>query len=81
MKQSTTIFQSTYHFLVIVEVLDGLLGTADLIVVPPGGYIEVVEGERPEGGEEPTVDVIPHLAGMEGLGCLDQGVHHLLTGS
>ena len=70
-----------YHFLVTVKVLDGLLGTVDLVIIPLGGYIEVVERERPEGSEEPTVDVVPDLAGMEGLGCLNQGVHHLLTGS
>ena len=68
-----------YHFLVVVEVLDGLLGTADLVVVPLGGYIEVVEGQRPEGSEESTVDVIPDLAGMEEPGCLNQGINNFLT--
>ena len=68
-----------YHFLVVVEVLDGLLGTADLVVVPLGGYIEVVEGQRPEGSEESTVDVVPDLARMEEPGCLNQGINNFLT--
>ena len=33
----------THHVLVIVKVLDSLLGTADLVVIPLGRYVEIVE--------------------------------------
>ena len=71
----------THHVLVIVKVLDGLLGTADLIVISLGGYVEVIEGQRPERGEKSAVDVVPDLAQVEWLGCLNQRVDYLLTGS
>ena len=66
--------------MVVVQVLDGLLGTADLIVISLGGYVEVIEGQRPERGEKSAVDVVPDLAQVERLGRFNQRVDDLLTG-
>ena len=66
--------------MVVVKVLDGLFGTADLIVVSLGGYVEVIKGQRPERGEKSAVDVVPDLAQVEWLGRLNQWVDYLLTG-
>ena len=69
----------SYHFLVVVKILYGLLGTADLVVVPLGGYVEIVERQRPKGREESTVDVIPYPTGVEESSCFNQRIHNLLT--
>ena len=67
-QQTYPSLKQTHHVLVVVKVLDGLLGTADFIIVSLGGYVEVVERERPEGCEETAVDVVPHLGQTERLG-------------
>jgi hypothetical protein len=37
----------------------------DLVLIAASGHIQVIEGERPEGGVEPVTDVLPHLGRVE----------------